>query len=173
MFGLLTLGALSSSAADEEAPSVVGPVDRPGADVVWEGYVEYTLDSTGSSDDDGIVEYTWNITAPDTTNVLLTSTSPTLKWTPAEYGIYKIVAGAKDAAGNMGYYLFTMDAYEAMSAQLIQDTTVSYTHSVAVDTGKLTYSNTDIAVSGGLASESVASVDAPDQLAESLTNSGK
>jgi hypothetical protein len=173
LFGLLTLGALSASAADEEAPSVVGPADRPGADVVWEGYVEYTLDSTGSSDAVGIVEYSWNITAPDTTNVLLTSTTPTLKWTPPEYGIYKIVAGAKDAAGNMGYYLFTMDAYEAMSAQLIQDTTVSYTHSVAVDTGQLTFTNTDIDVSGGLASEAVASVDAPDQLAESLTNTGK
>ncbi|MCK4971346.1 MAG: hypothetical protein KAS77_12480, partial [Thermoplasmata archaeon] len=173
MFGLLILGALSASAADEEAPNVVGPADKPGADVVWEGFVEYTLDSTGSTDDVGIVEYSWNVTSPDTTFQIITSTTPTAKWTPSEFGIFKIVGMAKDAAGNIGYYLYTMDAYEAIMAQTIKDTTVAYTHSVAVDTGQLTYTNVDIDVSGGLASEKAAAVDAPDQLAENVFNKGK
>lgn len=173
LFGLLTLGALSASAADEEAPTVVGPADEPGADVIWEGFVEYTLDSTGSSDDVGIVEYFWEITAPDTSIVIINTTTPTTLWTPLGYGIYKIIAGAKDAADNHGYYLFTLDAYEAISAQTISDTTVSYTHSVAVDSGQLKYINADIDVSGGLASEGVAEMPAPDQIAEKLVNKGK
>jgi len=173
LFGLLTLGALSASAADEEAPIVAGPEDKPGADVVWEGFVEYTLDSTGSSDDIGIVEYEWNITAPDTTVSILTSTSPTLLWTPTQYGVYKIIQSAKDAAGNIGYNLFTMDAYESIQAQVIRDTTVTYTHSVAVDSGSLSYTDVDITMSGGLGSEVAASVPAPDQLTEKLVNKGK
>ena len=173
MFGLLTLGALTAAAADEEAPNVVGPADEPGADVIWEGYVEYTLDSTGSTDGVGITEYFWNITAPDTTVTIINTTTPTAKWTPPQYGIYKIIAGAKDAAGNVGYNLFTFDAYESIPAQLIKDTTVAYTHSVAVDSGKLSYTNTAIDVSGGLASEGAAEMPAPDQLAEKLQNKGK
>ncbi len=173
MFGLLTLGALSASAADEEIPEVVGPEDKPGADIVWEGFVEYTLDSTGSTDNIGIVEYFWNITYPDNTVQDITSTTATKKWTPTQYGIYKIIAGADDAAGNRGYNLYTMDAYESIQAQAIRDTTVAYTHSVSVDTGSMTYTDVDISMSGGLASEVAASVPAPDQLAENLVNKGK
>ncbi len=138
-----------TASADDVPPEVTGPVDRPGAEVVWFANEEYTLDVTGSTDDVGIVSYKWEITDPDGMKTEIISTSPTEKWTPTKYGIHKIVAWAFDAAGNKGFNIFAMDVAEAISGQTISDTSVSYDHSVAVKSGSLTYKNTNIEVTGG------------------------
>ena len=155
IFGLLVIGALSASAQDDEAPEVVGPEDRPGADVIWKENKEYTLDATGSKDNVGIVSYTWNITAPDDTSTVITSTTPTAKWTPTSPGIYKILTMAEDAEGNKGYNIYAMDVVEVIPAQLIQNTDVSYGNSVAVTGGTLEYRNANIEVTGGRKGEGV------------------
>lgn len=149
LFGLLVVLATAVSAADDTPPTVVGPTDRPGADVVWYKDQEYTLNATGSRDDKGIVSYKWEVFDPADAITEFTSTTPTARWTPTSFGIYKVISWAYDAAGNKGAYVYAIDVVEVIPAQLIKDTSVNYDHSVAVTSGELNYTNTDITVTGG------------------------
>ncbi|MCJ2539815.1 MAG: hypothetical protein LN414_00935, partial [Candidatus Thermoplasmatota archaeon] len=172
LLGLLVIAALSVSAqTDEEAPIMTGPEDKPGADVIWPLDVQYLLNATGATDNEGIVKYAWNITYPDTTNTWVNTTTPTATWTPDQYGIYVIVLEGEDAVGNKGYHLFTMDVYEVINGQNIRNTDVSYDHSVGVNQGTASFDNTNIEFTGGLQGGAGGpSVEAPDQLSEALVN---
>ena len=172
LLGLLVIAAISVSAqADDEAPIMKGPEDKPGADVFWPVDVQYTLNATGSTDNKGIVKYAWNITYPDTTNTWVNTTTPTATWTPTQYGIYVIVLTGEDATGNRGYHLHTMDVYEVINGQNIRNTDVSYDHSVGVNQGTASFDNTNIEITGGLQGGAGGpSVEAPDTLAEALVN---
>jgi len=141
--------AAAVSAADDTPPTVVGPTDQPGADVIWYMDQEYTLNATGSRDDTGIVSYKWDVYDPADVKTEVLSTTPTAVYTPTSYGIYKVISWAFDAAGNKGAYVYAIDVVEVIPEQLIRDTSVTYDHSVAVTDGELNYTNTDITVTGG------------------------
>ncbi len=165
------IAALSVSAQDDEAPTVTGPKDRPGADVIIKEGSAYTLNMTGSRDNVGIVLYSWEITAPDDTVTTVTSTTPTTSWTPAMAGVHKVLSYAEDADGNKGYYVYAVDVVEVILAQQISNTDVSYDHSVAVTAGTLEYTNTNIEVTGGRKGETVA-LARGEQISDSLTFKG-
>jgi hypothetical protein len=171
LVGLLIAGALAVSAQDEEAPIVAGPKDVPGADIIWKEGAQYVFNATGSTDDTGIVLYTWQIGNPDGTETFLNSTTPLYAWTPPSYGIYKVYSWAIDAAGNKGFKVFTMDVVEVISAQTIAQTTVSYNHSVAVTSGALRYSNANIDITGGLKRDAAGAAKG-EQISEKLENKG-
>jgi hypothetical protein len=176
LFGLLALVLLATvvAAQDDEAPTMVGPEDLPGADIIINDGDTYKLDSTGSSDNIGITLYGWEITYPDDTVVSYENTAPatpTYDWTPPNPGIYKILAYADDAYGNRGYYIYAADVVEVIPAQVIANTDVSYDHSVAVIGGTLEYRNTNIEVTGGRKGEGV-SISRGEQLTEGLTYKG-
>jgi len=170
LFALLLVAA-SAAAQDDEAPTVVGPKDLPGADVIIKDGDTYTLDSTGSTDNVGISYYEWEVTDPDDNSVIHTSITPTYDWTPSGPGIHKVLASAVDAHGNVGYYVYAVDVVEVIPAQLIANTDVSYDHSVAVTGGTLEYRNSNIEVTGGRKGEGV-SIQRGEQLTESLTPKG-
>ena len=165
--------ATAVSAADETPPTVKGPTDQPGADVIWYKGQEYTLDATGSNDDTGIVSYKWQIYDPADVLTEIVSTEPKSTFTPATFGIYKVISWAYDAAGNKGAYVYAIDVVEVIPAQLIRDTTVTYDHSVAVTDGELNYTNTDITITGGKKGEAATSARG-EQLTEDIyVRSGK
>jgi hypothetical protein len=156
---LVLLAAATVSAQDEEPPTVAGPKDLPGADVIVKYGASYELNSTGSSDNVAIVLYGWEITLPDDTTVVYENTapaSPTYDWNPSVWGVHKVLAYADDAAGNRGYFVYAVDVVEVIPAQVIGNTDVSYDHSVAVTGGSLEYLNTNIEVTGGKKSEGAA-----------------
>jgi hypothetical protein len=158
LLGLIVLAAASASAQDDEAPTVVGPKDLPGADVIVKYGASFELNSTGSSDNVGIVLYGWEITLPDDTVVVYENTAPatpTYDWTPSVWGVHKILAYADDAEPNRGYYVYAVDVVEVIDSQVIANTDVSYDHSIAVTDGSLEFLNTNIEVTGGKKGEGV------------------
>ncbi len=152
----LALLAVSAGAADEQAPKVAGPADLPGADVILTVGEEYTLDATGSTDDTGVVGYQWEIYSPTNVRTSINSTAPTAEWAPTEYGIYKVVSWAADAAGNRGFYVFAIDVVEVIAAHTYIGGTYTYDHSVAVTSGTLDYQDCSIEVTGGKKAEAAA-----------------
>ncbi len=175
LLGLLLIAAATATAQEEdnEAPKMRGPADKPGADVIWQQNVPYQLNATGSTDNEAIINYSWEITNPDTTVTVINTTTPTTMWTPTQYGIHKIISGGEDAAGNLAYYLYMMDVVEVLApGTSISNTDVSYDHSVAVTQGSLSYTNTAIDITGGYPTEMATGSGPPDQLSESLTNTG-
>ena len=172
LIAVIALLGLAAMAQDEEAPTVVGPADAPGADVVWFAGTAYTLDATGSTDNEGIASYWWDVTAPDgTVETVGPTASPTASWTPAEPGIYRVASWAIDDAGNAAFHVFAMDAVEVLSAQTVVGTDVSYDHSVAVINGTLSYSDLSIDVTGGRPAD-VAPSTKGEQLTEDVTYKG-
>ena len=167
----IALVALTAAAQDEEAPRVAGPDNAPGADVVWEDGVAYLLDATGSTDNVGIVSYRWEITAPGGASQALTSTTPTMSWTPSGPGLYKVVSYAIDAADNEGARVFVIDVVEVLDAQSISGMNVSYDHSVAITDGTLQYSGLGIDLTGGLARDPP-SYPSGEMLSDALTYTG-
>ena len=157
--------------ADDQSPIVMGPEDRAGADVVWFVNQQYELNATGSSDDTGIVSYTWQIYEPDGSwwkNI--TSTTPTAKWTPTHAGLYKVISWARDASGNVGWHVYVIDVARVMSPGTTGKVNVSYNSSVAIRSGAVKYKDTNIGFTGGLPADA-SDVMASDMLGESLAPS--
>ena len=140
-------------AQDDEAPRVVAPEDIPGADVVMLEGQSYLLDATGSTDNVGIVLYRWEITDPAGATTIITSTTPTKSWTPAGWGLYKVISWVYDGAGNKAGKVFVIDVAEDLGPQVISNTKVTYDHSVAIEGGELKYTNAEIDLTGGLQSD--------------------
>jgi hypothetical protein len=158
-------------AADEEAPRVSGPESIPGADVILIDGQSYLLDARGSTDNVGITKYRWEIYDPSGTTSNVSSTTPTKSWTPPGPGLYKVISWAYDAEDNEGAYVYVIDVVEVVTAQTIRDASLTYDHSIMVDSGQLSYNNCDIDFTGGLERDPP-SLPTGEMLTEGLTFSG-
>jgi hypothetical protein len=148
---LLLAAAASVAAQDETKPVVVGPEDKPGADVIVFLGDEYEFDLSESYDDVGITNFLIEF-QDGGTPYSVWDTDGVYTYTFTSYGQTWVKVQAFDAYGNVGIGKFTIDVAELRTTDLIIKDDPAYVmdHSIYVQDADVDIRNSMVTIGAGV-----------------------